>query len=63
MSASICRELTFSTLVLGLYEPYKGLLGATDPNAPLYLQCMAGALAGMTAATPTSPTDLVKVRM
>ena len=57
------RELTFSTLVLGTYEPYKKMLGAKSPDSPLYLQAAAGALAGMTGALPTSPTDLLKVRM
>ena len=46
-----------------MYEPYKYLLGAADPNAPLYLQAAAGSLAGMTGALPTSPNDLIKVRM
>ena len=63
LSASVARELTFSTLVLSLYEPYKNLLGGSDPNASYRLRIAAGALAGMTSAIPTSPTDLLKVRM
>ena len=63
MSAAIAREISYSTLCLGLYEPYKNLVGASDPNAPLHLQIIAGALTGMTGALPTSPTDLLKVRM
>ena len=63
VSAAICREISYSTLCLGLYEPYKNMVGASDPNAPLHLQMIAGALAGMTGALPTSPTDLLKVRM
>ena len=57
------REITFSTVVLGTYEPYKRLIGASDPNSPLLHKAAAGALAGMTGALPTSPTDLLKVRM
>ena len=64
LSASIAREVVYSTICLGLYEPYKKFLGASDPHStPLYVQVLAGALAGMTGAAPASPTDLVKVRM
>ena len=37
ISASFCRESTYSTIRLGLYEPYKNLVGAKEENAPLYL--------------------------
>ena len=30
LSMSLMREVTYSTLRLGLYEPYKELLGAKD---------------------------------
>ena len=62
-SASFAREITYSTLCLGLYEPYKNMLGASHTNAPIYLQLVAGMLAGMTSAMPTVPADLIKVRM
>ena len=63
--ASVCfiRECTFSTIVLGSYEPYKRLIGASDPNAPLYMKAAAASMSGMTGALISSPQDLVKVRM
>ena len=39
------------------------MVGASGSDAPFHLKAAAGALAGMTAALPTSPTDLLKVRM
>ena len=63
VSPSLARELTYSSVCLASYEPYKNLLGASDPHSPFYLQVAAGSLAGMTGATPFTPTDLLKVRM
>lgn len=37
ISASFCRESTYSTLRLGMYEPFKNLVGAKEENAPVYL--------------------------
>ena len=63
ISASFCRESTYSTIRLGLYEPYKNLVGAKEENAPLYLQAVAGLCSGLTGAMFTNPADLLKVRM
>ena len=63
LSACLVRELTFSTVVLGSYEPYKQLLGCSDPNAPLYQKAAAASMSGMTGALISNPIDLVKVRM
>ena len=48
---------------LGLYEPYKNLVGAKEENAPIYLQAVAGLCSGLTGAMFTNPCDLLKVRM
>ena len=63
ISASFCRESTYSTLRLGMYEPFKQIVGAKEANAPMYLQAVAGLLSGLTGAMFTNPADLLKVRM
>ena len=47
ISASFCRESTYSTMRLGLYEPFKNLVGAKEENAPIYLQAVAGLCSGL----------------
>ena len=63
ISASFCRESTYSTLRLGLYEPFKELVGAKEKNAPMYLQAVAGFFSGLVGASFTNPCDFLKVRM
>ena len=54
----------YSSLRLGLYEPFKRMLGATDPkNTPFYLKFLAGGMSGFIGAALANPTDLLKVRM
>eukprot|EP00742_Colponemidia_sp_Colp-10_P004259 GILJ01004544.1.p1 GENE.GILJ01004544.1~~GILJ01004544.1.p1 ORF type:complete len:323 (-),score=30.87 GILJ01004544.1:210-1142(-) len=61
---SLLREASYSTLRMGLYEPVKELLGATNPaNTPLWKKICAGATAGAVGAGIANPTDLIKVRM
>lgn len=56
---SLAREATYSTLRLGLYEPFKNLLGAHDnKTAPLYKKFLAGLLSGSTGALVANPFDL-----
>lgn len=58
------RESIYSSLRLGLYEPFKRLLGATDPkNTPFYLKFLAGGMSGFIGSALANPTDLLKVRM
>lgn len=64
LSASLVREMSYSGIRLGLYEPTKQALGATDPmSTPLYLKVAAGAITGATGSVFANPFDLVKVRM
>jgi len=63
ISASFCRESTYSTMRLGLYEPFKNLVGAKREDAPMYLQAVAGLCSGLTGSMFTNPADLLKVRM
>merc|ERR550532_182007 len=49
---------------MGMYEPTKEALGATDPaKTPLSLKVLAGAITGATGSVLANPFDLVKVRM
>ncbi len=64
ITASWMRESIYSSLRLGLYEPFKRLLGATDPkNTPFYLKFLAGGMSGFIGSALANPTDLLKVRM
>ncbi|CDW90200.1 mitochondrial substrate carrier family protein ucpb-like [Stylonychia lemnae] len=64
ITASWMRESIYSSLRLGLYEPFKRLLGATDnKNTPFYLKFLAGGMSGFIGAALANPTDLLKVRM
>lgn len=64
ITASWMRESIYSSLRLGLYEPFKRLLGATDPNnTPFYLKFIAGGMSGFIGSALANPTDLLKVRM
>ena len=62
-AAAGLRELSYSSLRFGLYEPLKKALGATDPaTTPFYKKVLAGLLAGAFASAVASPTDLLKIR-
>jgi hypothetical protein len=64
LSASVCREFSYSGIRMGLYEPTKQALGAADPaHTPLWLKITSGALTGATGSILANPFDLVKVRM
>ncbi len=58
------REGVYSSLRLGLYEPFKALLGETDPtNTPVWMKFTAGSLSGFVGSLVGNPTDMLKVRM
>lgn len=64
LKPALLREGSYSALRMGLYEPIKELLGATDPaNTPLYLKIIAGGSAGAIGGAIANPADLIKVRM
>ena len=61
--ATVFRELSYSSLRFGLYEPFKKMLGATNPKeTPFYKKVMAGLSAAAVASAIASPTDLLKIR-
>jgi len=60
---SVLRELSYSGVRMGLYEPFKELLGATDrANTPLSVKVAAGAMSGTVGASFANPCDLIKIR-
>jgi hypothetical protein len=66
LSASLLREGSYSTLRLGLYEPVKRALGASNSDGeqlPLFLKIASGAVTGCIGSAIAVPFDLVKVRM
>mmetsp|Transcript_21077 Transcript_21077/g.47545 ORF Transcript_21077/g.47545 Transcript_21077/m.47545 type:complete len:235 (+) Transcript_21077:1-705(+) len=64
MSAAALREMSYSSLRFGLYEPFKRILGETDPKTtPVWKKFAAGAAAGIIGSGIANPTDVLKVRM
>jgi hypothetical protein len=64
MTAAWLREGVYSSLRLGLYEPFKVRLGGTDPkNTPLWIKFLAGSCSGMVGSIVGNPGDMLKVRM
>lgn len=60
----ILREMSYSSIRLGLYEPTKELLGGSDRhNTPLWMKVSAGAITGSVGSYLTTPIDLAKVRL
>ena len=64
-TASAARESSYSSLRLGLYEPFKILYGGnTDPaHTPIWVKQLAGVSSGLVGSALANPTDIVKVRM
>ena len=64
IQAAWLRESVYSSLRLGLYEPFKRLLGATDPkNTPFWLKFVAASSSGLLGSFLANPFDLLKIRM
>jgi len=64
LSPSLLREMSYSGIRMGLYEPTKQALGATDPkHTGLHLKVLSGAITGTIGSVLANPLDLIKVRM
>ena len=64
MNAAALREMSYSSLRFGLYEPFKRLLGEEDASkTELWKKFASGALAGIVGSALANPTDVLKVRM
>merc|ERR1712086_944968 len=57
------REASYTSLRLGLYEPVKMLVGASDPTAGFLRKFLAGALAGAIGSCAGNPFDVLKTKM
>ncbi|KAF6018337.1 hypothetical protein EB796_023349 [Bugula neritina] len=58
------REITYSSIRSGFYEPIKVLLGGTDRHhTSMHVKIVAGATAGLLGSAFTTPTDILKVRL
>lgn len=63
-AAALLREASYSSIRMGLYEPFKLVLGGDDPaHTPLWIKVTAGATAGIIGSAVANPTDVVMVRM
>ena len=64
LSSSLLREATYSTVRMGLYEPFKNLLRTqSDKQDSLFKKIIAGGLSGAFGAAFATPTDLIKIRL
>ncbi|XP_038069461.1 mitochondrial dicarboxylate carrier-like [Patiria miniata] len=65
LSASICRQMSYSLTRFGLYETIKGWMTADDPSTPLpfYQKVMIAAGAGACGGLVGAPADMINVRM
>jgi hypothetical protein len=63
ISAAYARELTYSSLRLGLYEPFKKFWKADSKDASIVKKFISGSSAGLVAAAAANPVDFLKIRM
>lgn len=66
ITASWMRESIYSSLRLGLYEPFKRLLtkeGEDEKMMPFYKKFAAAGMSGFVGSALANPTDLLKIRM
>ncbi|CAG9133378.1 unnamed protein product [Plutella xylostella] len=64
ISASLLRQLTYSTARFGIYEVAKQRLAPKDgSNIPFYLSAFLAGLGGFAGGLVGNPADLVNVRM
>lgn len=60
---SLLRELTTTTIRLGLYKPIKEFLGEKDPKTtPIWKRFLSGAIAGGISSILSNPADLLKTK-
>ncbi|CAD8178661.1 unnamed protein product [Paramecium octaurelia] len=63
LSASLGREATYSTLRLGLYEPFKHMISNDGEKTSLGVKFFAGLMSGSTGAIVANPCDVLKIRL
>ncbi|NXN84971.1 DIC protein, partial [Bombycilla garrulus] len=62
LSASLCRQMTYSLTRFGIYETAKKHLGGQGPP-PFYQKVLLAATGGLTGGFVGTPADMVNVRM
>ncbi|NXQ58643.1 DIC protein, partial [Anthoscopus minutus] len=62
LSASLCRQMTYSLTRFGIYESAKNRLGNQGPP-PFYQKVLLAAVGGFTGGFVGTPADMVNVRM
>ncbi|GBM55396.1 Mitochondrial dicarboxylate carrier [Araneus ventricosus] len=63
LSASLLRQLTYSTTRFGIYEVVKQNISAPDENMAFYKKILIAAIAGAMGGLVGTPADMVNVRM
>lgn len=68
LQPSVLRELSYSGVRMGLYEPIREMLvsckgGSKEKTSPLLIKIAAGAFTGAIGSLLANPFDLLKVRM
>ncbi|NXA76297.1 DIC protein, partial [Thryothorus ludovicianus] len=64
LSASLCRQMTYSLTRFGIYESAKNHLGrGSQGPPPFYQKVLLGAVGGFTGGFVGTPADMVNVRM
>lgn len=61
ISAALLRSLTYGSLRLGLYEPFKEYFSINTASQPLGYKILSGVMAGSVATLCTNPIELIKV--
>jgi solute carrier family 25 protein 14/30 len=63
ITAAYFREMTYTSLRLGLYSPVKDLYAGKGNTPSAFVKFMAGATSGALAASAGNPFDVLKTRM
>lgn len=63
IKAAYAREMIYSSLRLGLYEPFKNLYGANEKNPSIIKKFISASSSGLVAACIANPVDFLKIRM
>ncbi|XP_071443757.1 mitochondrial dicarboxylate carrier isoform X1 [Hetaerina americana] len=63
LSASLCRQLTYSTTRFGIYEVAKQTVAPSGEAIPFYQRVAMASLAGACGGFIGTPADMVNVRM
>lgn len=64
LTASMIREMSYSSIRMGMYDPIKGLLVAENETHPsLAKKIFAGLISGALGSFFVNPTDVTKIRI